>query len=79
MVFDLYREPLLCLIVRRSLRNSPRSKDAVHLQPQIEVQIPSCVLVDDKQVAGNRRNRTERLRRAVWRPLRAITGEVIGW
>ncbi len=77
MVFDLYREALLGLVVRRSLGNRPRPENAVHLQPQIEMEIPRGVLVDDKQIPGNGRDWPERLGRSVGRPFGAIAGEVI--
>ena len=74
MILDFDGEALVGLVVRRPLRHRPRAEDAVHLQPQIEVEIPRGVLVDDERPAGNGRDRPDRLRRSVRGPLGAVGG-----
>ena len=53
VVFDLDRESLVRHVVRRALWHRPRSQHAVHLQPQVEMEIPRGVLVDDEQIPGS--------------------------
>ena len=77
MVFDFHRQPLLGLVVRRPLRHRPRTEDAVHLQPQIEMEIPRRVLVNDEEVSGNGRDRPERLGRPIGRTFGTIATEAV--
>ena len=78
MVLDLHGQPLVAGVVRGSLGNRPRAQDAVHLQPQVEMEVAGRVLVHDEQVAGDRRHGSHRLGRPVRRPLGAVRTEVVG-
>src|SRR5262249_34229512 len=51
MVFDLDGESFVGHVVRRALRHGPRPQDALHLEPEVEVQLPRGVLVHDEEAA----------------------------
>jgi hypothetical protein len=74
MVFHFYSEALFRLIVRGSLRDCPRAKDAIHFEPEIEVEISGGVLVNDEKISGDGRDGPERFGCSVWRPFGAIAG-----
>ena len=69
MVFDFHCQPLVVHVVRRTLGYRPRSQNAVHLQPQIEMEIAGSVLVHDEKISRGARDRAERLRCTIRRSL----------
>jgi hypothetical protein len=61
VVLDLHGEPLVVHVVRRPLGHGPRPQHAVHLDPQIPVQLPSGVLVHDEEPSRHGRDGPDRL------------------
>ena len=51
MILYVDREPFIRSVVRRALGHRPGTEHAVHLQPEIEMQPASGMLVDDEQAA----------------------------
>jgi hypothetical protein len=77
VVLDVHGEPFVVRVVRRTLGHGPRPQHAAHLEPQIEVQIPRGVLVNDEQSPGHGRHRAHRLGRRVDRTFSAVFGEAV--
>ena len=69
VVLDFHCQPLVVHVVRRTLGYRPRSQNAVHLQPQIEMEIAGSVLVHDEKISRGARDRAERLRCTIRRSL----------
>src|SRR5206468_1548661 len=64
MVFDVDGQAPLAVADRRALGHRPAGEHAVDLEPQVVVEPPRRVLVDDEQVAVGRPAVAERLGRA---------------
>ncbi len=64
MIFDVDGEPLVGHVVGRASWHCPGREHAVHLEPEVVVQLTRGVLVDDEQMARDGRDRPHRLRGA---------------
>ncbi len=73
VVLDQHREALVGLVARGPLGHGPGAQHTVHLEPEVEVELPGRVLVDDEQVAGERGHDAGRLRGRLERTLCAIS------
>ena len=67
VVLDVHGEAFVGGVARRALGHRPRAQHPLHLEPQVPVQPPCGVLVDDEQAARRSRRQREprRLRRAL--------------
>jgi hypothetical protein len=53
MILDLHREPFDGWIQAGPLWNCPALHDSIELEPQIEVQVTRCVLLDNEAQAAD--------------------------
>ena len=49
VILDVHGEPLFTRIERRTLGNRPGLEDAFAFEPEVIVQLPGCMLLDDEQ------------------------------
>jgi hypothetical protein len=83
MILDLHGHALVGGIGRRPLRHGPRAECPAELEPEVPVEAPSRVLLDDEQAGRVERarpllGRAERLRRPLGVALRAVSIETVG-
>ena len=80
MVLDVHGRPLRPGIQRRTSRYCPAGQDTVDLEPQVVMQAPGAVSLDDESASSGRfrrRRRSGRLGRAVEVPLLAVASELL--
>ncbi len=75
VVLGVDRQPVLLRMRRQPLRQRPRDGHPVALQPQVPVQAPGVVLLDDEPPTLAIRPAAARLGRTVERPLALVLGE----
>jgi hypothetical protein len=80
MVFDVDRKTLVGGVERWALRDGPGPQHAFHLEAEVEVQVPSRVLVDDEQepATGGRLDRSGGFRGVAEGALGPVWGEGVG-
>jgi hypothetical protein len=78
MILDVHREALVVGVVGGTLGHRPGPEDAFHLEPEIEVQAPRGVLVDDEESAPAAGSPAGRFRGALELPFGAVGLEMFG-
>ena len=77
MIFGQDGEALLVGVERGALGDSPGSQHSLHLEPEVEVESPGRVLLDDEETGTDRTGGPEGLRCSTRGTLLPVGGEVV--